>query len=102
MSRSRTEYHFKLPRRKRIGGVICRIPLGCIGLGFFGISIHLLFLGVWWAFINGILALFLARGFLFALTRFITRQHEDMCLAVDENGVGFGEHAPDWWLFADG
>ena len=25
-----------------------------------------------------------------------------MCLAVAENGVGFGEITPDCWLFADG
>jgi hypothetical protein len=102
MPRSRTEYHFKLPRRKRIGGVLCRIPLGFISLGFFGISVFLLFSGVWWAFIPGVVALFLARGFLIALTRFILRKQEDMCLAVDNNGVGFGEHKPDRWIFADG
>jgi len=78
MSRSRTEYHFKLPRRKRIVGVSCRIPLGFIGLGFFGISVFLLISRVWWAFIPGLTALFLARGFMVALTRFILRKHEDM------------------------
>jgi hypothetical protein len=63
---------------------------------------YLLFSGVWWAFIPGLIALFLARGFMIALTRFALRKYEDMCLAVDENGVGFGERTPDWWIFADG
>ena len=46
MPRSRTEYHFKLSRQKRIGRVIRRIPLGFTGLGFFAISVFLLFSGV--------------------------------------------------------
>jgi len=102
MRRSRTEYRFQLPRRKRVDGVLCRVPLGFIGLGFFGISGYLLLSGIWWALIPGLIALFLARGFLFALTKFILREHQEMCLAVDENGVGFGERTPDWWIFADG
>jgi hypothetical protein len=102
MARSRTEYHFRLPRRKRISGVLCRIPLGFVGLSFFGASMFLVLTGVWWAFVPGMVALFLARGFLVALTRFISRKQADMCLAVDENGVGYGEQTPDWWIFADG
>src|SRR5271154_5937437 len=102
MSRSQTEYRFLLPRRKRVGAVWCRAPLGLIGLGFFGVFAFFLLSGVWWAFIPGLIAFFLARGFLVASIRFALREHEEMCLAIGENGMGFGERTPDWWIFADG
>jgi hypothetical protein len=102
MTRSRTEYHFKLPRKKRIGGVLSRMPFGLIAVGFFGIFTFLFFSGDWWAVLPACISLFLARNFLYALTRFAVKEYENMCIVIDENGVGFGEHKPDWCIFADG
>lgn len=102
MARPRTEYHFQLPRRKRVGGVLCRLPLGLVSLGCFGVSVLLVLMGERWAWITALIGLFLAWGFLVAVTRFVLHKHEEMCLAITENGVGFGYRTPDWWLFADG
>jgi len=101
VTRERTEYHFQLPRHIRLGGVVSRLPLGLLGLAF---TVGFLWLSsnVPWALIPAVVSLLLARGFLFALHGYVFKAQVPMCIAIEENGIGFGSTEPELWVHTDG
>ena len=102
MTQERTTYHFERPRSQRAGSVLCRLPLGLVGLSLAAVWVFVLAMGSWWAIFPLIVSLLLSYGFLYALVRYILFPHEKMCLAIEERGIGFGKTEPDLWIFSDG
>ena len=49
-----------------------------------------------------LLLLFLMRGLFFGLVLIIRHRQQPVCIAIEDQGVGFGETQPDFWIFTDG
>jgi hypothetical protein len=49
-----------------------------------------------------VLTVFIMRGLFFGLFFIVRHRQQPMCIAIEEQGVGFGESQPDWWVFTDG
>jgi hypothetical protein len=101
--RTRTEYRFSLSRRQRLLPLLRAWGLlAVLGLFAFITAISAGLSGHWSAWLVILFLLFIMRGMLFGLAFIILRRRQPMCIAIEEQGIGFGDSQPDWWIFTDG
>ena len=101
--RTRTEYRFSLSRRQRLLPLLRAWGLfAVIGVPTFIVALGLGFSGQWVGWVITVVFLFIMRGLFVGLVLIVIRRREPMCIAIEEQGIGFGDSQPDWWIFTDG
>ncbi|MBL9025655.1 MAG: hypothetical protein JNL21_25900 [Myxococcales bacterium] len=103
--RARSEYRYTLDRRARLRshlhvwrGQAVFMPLAI----FVGVALIVVTRAPAWTWIGPGALAFLSRGFFIGLVQILLVARQSVVLVLDKRGIGFGEKAADFWIFADG